>query len=160
MAEPFKSMSRTSLFYRYSFVRLMYTCLFEVSLSGGTCFDPLFYHYPNDEELYKDYEHTFMFANYIKVSPILEPLPDNSSEYKAYFPKGKWVSIYNLGNIIDCSSEGRWVNLQLLPVIQSHLREGSIIPYQDNLHYRAKNTVELLKLPITLIAHRNKHGVA
>lgn len=74
LTEPYKSMARTSLYYRYSFIRLTYTCLFEVSLNGGTCFDPLFYHYPDDGELYKDYEHTFMFANHIKVSPTLEQI--------------------------------------------------------------------------------------
>lgn len=77
MAEPWKTEARQSLYYRYSFLRLTYTCLFEVSTNGGTCFDPLFFHYPYDEELYKDYESNFMFANSIKVSPILAPMTEN-----------------------------------------------------------------------------------
>jgi len=129
MAEPWKSQARTSLYYRYSFLRLTYTCLFEASTNGGTCFDPLFFHYPYDDELYKDYESTFMFANAIKVSPILQSMPENQTQYQSYFPQGKWVSLSNLSDVVDCTAGGKYVNLTVGPIINSHLREGAIIPY-------------------------------
>ena len=37
---------------RYQYLRHMYTCLYEVSAWGGSCFDPVFYHYPEDDNLY------------------------------------------------------------------------------------------------------------
>lgn len=33
---------------RMQYLRLMYTCLFEASEFGGSCFDPIFFHYPMD----------------------------------------------------------------------------------------------------------------
>lgn len=59
------------MFDRYQYLRLLYTCLFEVSNNGGSCFSPLFYYFPNDTNLYEEYESSFIFANTIKVTPIL-----------------------------------------------------------------------------------------
>jgi alpha-glucosidase (family GH31 glycosyl hydrolase) len=50
----------------------MYTCLFESSKSGRTCFDPLLFHFPEDNEVYKNIEHTFLVGDALKVSPVLE----------------------------------------------------------------------------------------
>lgn len=43
LPEPFKSQARESLYMRLSYIRLMYTCMFEASQDGGSCFDPLFF---------------------------------------------------------------------------------------------------------------------
>jgi hypothetical protein len=52
-------------------MRLLYTCLFEVSKNGGTCFDPQFYYFPSDSKTYEEIESTFIFAGAIKVTPSL-----------------------------------------------------------------------------------------
>lgn len=85
----------------------MYTCMYEVSANGGTCFDPLFFHFPQDENTYKDYSSSFIVANAIKVSPVLDPMQDpvNQKTYKAYFPKGRWVSLNNYASIIDSTGD-------------------------------------------------------
>jgi alpha-glucosidase (family GH31 glycosyl hydrolase) len=49
LAEPYLSMARDSIYDRYSYLRHLYTCLFEVSQWGGSCFDPLFYYFPEDD---------------------------------------------------------------------------------------------------------------
>jgi hypothetical protein len=49
----------------------MYSCQYEVSQKGGTCFDPLLFHYPELEAAYFDTESTFIVANAIKVTPVL-----------------------------------------------------------------------------------------
>lgn len=46
------TMARNSIYDRYQYLRHMYTCLYETMMSGGTCFDPLFYYYPEDENLF------------------------------------------------------------------------------------------------------------
>jgi hypothetical protein len=89
----------------------------------------MFFHYPYDDELYKDYESSFMFANAIKVSPILESMPEDQKEYTTYFPKGKWVSLTNLTEIVDCSEGGQYVKLTVKELVQNHLREGKLIPF-------------------------------
>lgn len=88
----------------------MYTCLFEASQNGGTCIDPLFFHYPNDEELYKDYEESFIVAGAIKVSPILENL-EGFTNYSSYFPQGKWVSLVDNKEIVNTTDGGKRATL-------------------------------------------------
>lgn len=45
----YREWARDSIRERYRFLRSLYTCLYEVSEKGGSCIDPLFYHYPEDE---------------------------------------------------------------------------------------------------------------
>lgn len=61
---------------RYHYLRHMYTCLYEVSQNGGSCIEPLFYHFPQDDNLYDDTTSTFMVNGAIKVSPILAAQTD------------------------------------------------------------------------------------
>lgn len=80
------------MYDRYQYLRQMYTCLYEVSQSGGTCFDPLFYYYPLDDNCFTNIESSFIVAGMLKVSPILSP---SVSSYESYFPKGIWVNLNN-----------------------------------------------------------------
>lgn len=77
----------------------MYTCLYETMMDGGTCFDPLFYYYPNDDNLFHNYEESFMVGGALKVSPIL--VAGVKDKYPAYFPEGKWVSMTDYAEIIQ-----------------------------------------------------------
>lgn len=43
----------------------------EAEDEGNTCFDPLFFYYPLDDQTFQNIEDTFIFAGAIKVSPIL-----------------------------------------------------------------------------------------
>lgn len=86
----------------------MYTCLYEVSQNGGTCFDPLFFHYPDDDECFENIEASFIVGSALKVSPILTP---GVTTYEAYFPNGTWVSMSNFADIIDTTDGGKNVIL-------------------------------------------------
>jgi alpha-glucosidase (family GH31 glycosyl hydrolase) len=86
---------------------MIYTCLYEASTNGGTCFDPLFYYYPYDLHTYVNYEHTFMVAGAVKVSPILEKLAVNQTTYQSYFPAGKWVNLADYNEVIDSNGENK-----------------------------------------------------
>jgi alpha-glucosidase (family GH31 glycosyl hydrolase) len=46
LKDDFLAIASESMYDRYQYLRLLYTCLFEASTFGSTCFDPLFYHYP------------------------------------------------------------------------------------------------------------------
>jgi alpha-glucosidase (family GH31 glycosyl hydrolase) len=72
----------------------MYTCLWEVSAYSGTCIDPLFYYYPNDDNVYNDISASFMVGGALLVTPVLEG--QDPQNITAYLPQGKWV---NLGSV-------------------------------------------------------------
>ena len=54
---------------------------YTASINGGTCFDPLLYHFTNLTAVYDNIEHTFMVADAVKVSPVLEPLSGENATY-------------------------------------------------------------------------------
>ena len=62
---------------------------------GSTCFDPLFYYFPNDEQAYKSMESSFIFGGSILVSPVLQNLPADTKTFSSYFPttSGSYVSL-------------------------------------------------------------------
>ena len=87
---------------RMQYMRLMYTCLFEASEFGGTCIDPLFFHYESDllskvDE--KGTNDTFLFAGAVKVSPIVTPKEGQNNTFRTHFPAGRWVNLANLSDV-------------------------------------------------------------
>jgi alpha-glucosidase (family GH31 glycosyl hydrolase) len=50
------------------------------------------FHWPEDEEVYKDIEHSFIVGDALKVTPVLH---SNLKQdlIMSYFPNGTWVSM-------------------------------------------------------------------
>eukprot|EP00347_Sterkiella_histriomuscorum_P006514 403352477 len=155
----YKDDALASIQNRYSYLRAIYTCLYEINLKGGTCFDPLSFHYPNDLETYQDSESSFIVANNLKVSPILESLEDDKT-YFSYFPKGKWVNLADLNEIIDTTKGGDFVSLSVKSTINVHLIDGGLIPFQNTTETPVFNTIDLQNRPISIIANRDHQGHA
>ena len=74
LPEPYQTWAKSALRDRLQYVRHVYTCMFEASVSGQTCFDPLLFHYPDLDAVFENTEHTFIVGDALKVSPVLEPL--------------------------------------------------------------------------------------
>lgn len=94
----------------------MYTCQLKVHRDGGTCFDPLLFHYPHDDEVFRvnSTEHSFIVGDALKITPVLEY---GATNVMSYFPNGKWVDMKNHGPhyVIDASASppalGEWKKL-------------------------------------------------
>ena len=71
LKEPYQTWARNALYDRLQYSRHMYTCLFQASVTGQSCFDPLMFHWPEDRETFKDPEHSFMVGESLKVTPVL-----------------------------------------------------------------------------------------
>ena len=72
-----------------------------MSKNGGTCFDPLLYYFPADDNVYKEIEATFIYSGAIKVTPSL--VDSDLKTVDSYFPdaKGPWVSLLNFGDMVN-----------------------------------------------------------
>lgn len=143
MPEPYKTWAKNALFDRLQYVRHMYTCLFEASTEGGTCFDPLFYYYPELDEAFNNIESTIIVAGTFKVSPVLEL---GVATYKSYFPNGAWVSMKNFGDVTTVinPSGGDWVTLNAPnDTVNVHLRPGKIATFQDNRNQNKSLTKDM-----------------
>lgn len=42
----YENMAVSSIKNRYKYMMFLYTCLADIEKNGGTCFDPMFFHYP------------------------------------------------------------------------------------------------------------------
>lgn len=71
MSDTHQKWVKNALNQRLQYTRHMYSCLRDVRDMGGTCFDPLFFHYPTELETFTKIEHSFIFANALKVTPVL-----------------------------------------------------------------------------------------
>ena len=74
--------------------------MYVANRTGETCFDPLFFHFPEDDKTYNPerVEQTFIFANALKITPVLEA---NATTVTSYFPAGAWVSMNDYADIIE-----------------------------------------------------------
>ena len=77
--------------------------MYKVYLYGGPLVRPLFYDYPNDDNVFQDIESTYMLGDSIKVSPVLEA--GVTGDYQSYFPSGTWVDLNNYTNVIVSTGE-------------------------------------------------------
>lgn len=103
LPEPYKTWAINAINDRMQYLRQLYTCLHDASESGQTCFDPLFFHYPTDNETFENIEHSFIYANALKVTPVLKA---NATTVKSYFPEGNWVSVNNLSEVVVSDCQG------------------------------------------------------
>lgn len=159
-------MAKNALLDRLQYVRQMYTCLYIASDDGETCFDPLFFHYPEDPDLYdaSKVESSFIFANAVKVSPVFA---DNATTVDSYFPNGQWVNIHNYSDIVTANGTegkmGEWKTLDApadnTSMINAHLMPGAILIKQDNSNGTIMTTHDLMNqsVPVQLIMNRDEN---
>ena len=92
---------------RMQYLRLLYTCMFQVSDSGGTCLDPVHFRYSVDPSEYKsqlpDVTTQYIVAGALLVSPIMNST--KSQNFVAYFPKGQWVNMADWTEVIKSNGE-------------------------------------------------------
>lgn len=135
--EPFRltgdnlKIAKNAMYTRFSYMKLLHTCLFQASTEGEMCFTPMLFHYPDYDLSYENIEHTFMFGNAVKVSPVLEAKPE-SGEYKfdSYFPKGNWIDLNDMSVLAVEASKTISLTPSDHPI--AHLAPGAIIPFHPN----------------------------
>jgi len=145
---------KTALHERYSLIRFMYTKMFEAYAWGGPVIHPLFFDFPEDEEVYKRtiVDRTFMWSSTLYVIPALI---QGQVRTRAYLPNWRWYDLRTYEMVTDYRSGfvgDYYVFEQPLGYITVLLKGGSIIPYQYMSRLAKVMNVEDLKLiPAQLI---------
>jgi alpha-glucosidase (family GH31 glycosyl hydrolase) len=101
----YKDASKETLVSRLAYMRMMYTCMFEMTEFGGTCIDPLFYHFDIDTAKFetKGINDTFIASNNVKVSPVLDDSQEET--FLTHFPEGRWVNLNDFSDVVDSKGE-------------------------------------------------------
>lgn len=166
--EPYKSWAKNALSNRLQYVRHLYTCLFEASQNGGTCIDPLLFHFPDDPKVFdpSNTENSFLIGSALKVSPVLEATPSGktSTTVRTYFPKGEWVDMRDFSSIVGSLTAGLWHEIPAPMAadesIITHLRPGYMVPYQPNDGTLMTTTDVIDKAELHLVANIDPNGWA
>jgi alpha-glucosidase len=139
---PYDKIAMNALHNRLQYIRQIYTCLFEANQEGGTCVDPLFYHYPEDPYTFDptQTENSFILAGALKVVPVLNAIPAATSKptIRTYFPIGDWVNMANYTDIRGNPLKGSWIEVPAPTEdenILTYLKPGSMTSFQPNDEY-------------------------
>lgn len=144
---PYDKTAKKAVEQRYSFLRYIYTRLFEISkFGGGSLIRPLFFEFPKDENTYSGYEHSFMVGDAIKVTPQLRPKEISKQQVSSYFPKNsRFISLNDFTTISLGGSTGLNKTISdSLDYTIVHLKDGKIIPYQNTTDYYFGRTYNLI----------------
>lgn len=111
---------------RHSLLPYLYTMNVATHEEGLPLVQPLYYHYPNEEEAYEA-KNQYFFGSELMVAPITEALDPvyHSSSVSVWFPDGVWYDFFH-----DWKYEGRG-NLTVFRTSQDipvFARAGAIIP--------------------------------
>jgi alpha-glucosidase (family GH31 glycosyl hydrolase) len=157
-----KTMAINSIKLRYKYILFMYSCMFTTK-DGNTCFDPMLFHYPDNEEAYENIERSFIVGDALKVSPVTWSQPANHFTYSSWFPQGEWVNMNDLSDILTVNdTNGTMMNLTYpTDTINHHMRPGYIIPVQTGAaDDSVMSTTDLRSKDYSLYINRDMEGNA
>lgn len=133
---------------KYNLIRYYYTGMFRVSdglqdvTGGGSFWRPMFFDYPNDNNAYYDPKYNVLIGDSLKLSILSDKLGVNSTQF--YFPEGKWCNVFNASQKCFGLRNGTFKTLPTKAYDSyMHMKEGSIIPYQDAVQMKIMNTETL-----------------
>jgi len=169
LAQPYASWAKSALLTRLTYVRHIYTCLFAASQEGGSCVEPLLFHFPDDLYTFdpSNTENSFMLGDALKVAPVLQSKADARSDqmFRTYFPIGNWVDMSNYATIYGNQQRGQWLEIKApegeTETIKTFLREGWMIPHQPQPTGAPFLTTSAIKgAPLDLVANPDPAGWA
>lgn len=155
MFKTYQNQVKKTMHDRMQYLRLLYTCMFETTDSGGTCLDPIEFRYAVSSDKFKsqlpDVTNSFLFAGSLLVSPIMNAT-NGATTFPAYFPAGNWV---NMADWTVVQGKDDYVQLNVQDTVNVHLAPGALIPFQNNSNMALMTSADTIQAPITLIANRD-----
>lgn len=149
---------------RYSLLQWMYTQMFESFLWGGAVIHPIFFDFPEEEEVYKReiVDRTFMWGKTLYVIPALIP---GQTRIRAYLPNWRWYDLRTREMVVDYKTEGGngdyYYFDQPIGTITCLIKGGAIITYQRDVHtQKIMNVEDLKKIPALIIVAPDHLGRA
>ncbi|KAJ8564727.1 hypothetical protein K7X08_001187 [Anisodus acutangulus] len=118
--------ARNALGMRYKLLPYFYTLNYEAHTIGAPIARPLFFCFPNLQELY-DVSTQFLVGSSVMVSPVLE---QGKKEVKALFPPGTWYNLFDMTKAIVTKGLNYFTLDAPINVVNVHVYQNAIIPMQ------------------------------
>lgn len=121
LGEPYESVCRESIRFRYRLLPYLYTLMHEASVNGLPPMRPMVLEFPNDERCHTLYDQ-FMFGRDMLVAPVYQP---GTECRPVYLPGGPWADFHS-GRVLD---GGQFILADApLDRIPIYVRPGTILP--------------------------------
>ena len=133
-----KSLIRTALRTRYSYLPYMYTLFYENYAHGYPINRPLWFHFPQDVNSFSA-EESFLLGRDLLIHPIMEK---EQTTVNVYFPgneKDQWLDMESNKLFVGGTTHAFPVTLATVPYFQ---RSGSIIPRRERIRRSAALTLD------------------
>jgi len=144
---------RWAMWNKMCLIRYYYSEMSHVQRYGGAFFKPLFFEFPDDPEAYGHQVRNVMLGSHLKLGIVPDFGHSSTGQYGIYFPKGMWCEVFNKKGRDGCTYQSiagnRDVEAQYPWDFYLHLRQGSIIPFQDQYAIKALATAQLQDHPTT-----------
>jgi len=128
---------------RYKLLPFFYNEFYNASQTGLTIMRPMFLNFQNDDECFKtEAQFQYMVGENLLVAPVLS---EKENFKKLYLPEGNWLDWWT-----NKTFEGiQWVIVEVpANKIPLFVKEGGIIPMQEEQNYVAEKKIEELELRI------------
>ena len=128
---------------RYELLPFFYTEFYTSSKTGLPVMRPMFLDFQNDEQCYyTDTQYQFMIGKNLLVAPVVS---ENENFKKLYLPEGKWLDWWNS----KVYEGNQWIIVEApMDQIPLFIREGGIIPIEDNQNYVGEKNISQIEFKI------------
>ncbi len=130
---------------RYKLLPFFYNEFYNASQTGLPVARPMFLNFQDDEECYRgESQYQFMIGENLLVAPVLS---EKENFKKLYLPEGKWIDWWT-NKIYEGN---QWIIVEVPQwKIPLFIKEGGIIPMQEEQNYVGEKKIEELELRIFL----------
>jgi alpha-glucosidase len=137
----YEVINRKSIELRYKLLPYLYTQFYQAERFGTPIMRPVFYDYPDDQDLYFQ-NNEFLFGSDILVAPILW---EGASKREVRIPAGDWYDYWTNEKISGPKYFTTSAPIDLIPLF---IRAGAILPTQQVMQYTDQTAIDPLTLEI------------
>lgn len=139
--EPFLSIIRRFIEFRYELLPYLYTAMWQMSTRGWPMVRPLAWSAPQRMDLWQ-VDDAFMCGDHLLVAPILEP---GVTERQVRLPPGSWYAFWDNRRYAGDQLVSAYAALETLPLF---VREGAVIPRGESALYVEARRERFLRLDV------------
>ncbi|AGO10166.1 AaceriAAR173Cp [[Ashbya] aceris (nom. inval.)] len=151
--EPYKSLVRDVLRFRYALLPTLYTAFHEANVTGVPILNPIFYEKPDLEEAYAIDDQFYLGGHGLLVKPIVD---NETNTTTVFFPPGRFYDYFSLKSIEINEVQNVTVDAPLSK-IPAYLEGGHVIVRRD----RYRRTTKLMaRDPYALVIAPDNEGNA
>lgn len=139
--EPYTSLARTAIEFRYILLPYLYTYFQRATTLGDPMLKPLAFFDQTDKEALKR-EAEFIFGDHLLVCPVLKA---GAQTVTAYLPRGEWYEFHRATPYLGGEKVRLRIRKDRIPVL---VRAGSVIPTYPVQQYTSEKEIENVGLQV------------